>query len=180
MRPIPIFDTNVFGDVRRVISARDWRFLVRHSPSRGWPLSQVTALELLAGVHAADSQGFLDARHRIGLAFGLSKGRVLADPRSLICKEVLNVPFPPENPVPSHTDVSKHLDGIRRIKSWEQLQRIGLPTSIFAEVMAGPKQAWIQGVELMAEEISPGWRQLEQETGRRLLPEKRRDVNPRS
>ena len=180
MRPIPIFDTNVFGDVQRVISAKDWRYLVRHRPGRGWPLSQVTALELLAGVHAANSHGFFDAKQRINLAFDLSRGRVLEDPRSLLCKEVLRLPFPPENPVPFPADVSKHLDGVRRTKSWEYLQRVGLPTSIFAEVMTGPKQTWIQGVELVADKISPGWRHLEKATGRRLLPEKRKEVKPRS
>jgi hypothetical protein len=47
MRPIPIFDTNIFGDVQSGdIPAGDWRYLLRHRPGHGWPLSLVTALEL--------------------------------------------------------------------------------------------------------------------------------------
>ena len=51
---------------------------------------------------------------------------------------------------------------------------------MFADLMAGPKQIWKEGVELMADKLSPGWRELEKETGRRLPPEQRREVKPQS
>jgi hypothetical protein len=97
LRPTPIFDTNVFGDVQRVqISQADWKILLRHRPRRGWGLSSVTALELLAALHAAPPDAFLDVRERIALAYDVCKGRVLEDPRFLICKEILHIPFPPD------------------------------------------------------------------------------------
>jgi hypothetical protein len=80
----PIFDTNIFDHVQRgLISSRDWTHLLLHRPRRGWPLSQVTAFELLAGVHFAGSKGFAQVRRRIEIAYDLSKGRVLDDPRMI-------------------------------------------------------------------------------------------------
>ncbi len=96
MRPTPIFDTNIFGHVQEgLISQRDWRYLLRRRPRRGWPLSAVTALELLAGVHDVSSDKFLQAREQVELACKLSRGRILEEPRFLFCREVLNAPFPP-------------------------------------------------------------------------------------
>ena len=77
LRPTPIFDTNVFGDVQRtLISQTDWKYLLRHRPKHGWPLSGVTALELLAGLDAASPPDFLHVRERIALAYHLSNGRI--------------------------------------------------------------------------------------------------------
>ena len=185
----PIFDTNVFGDVqRKQISQTEWRYLLRHRPSRGWPLSSVTALELLAGVHAALPENFLHVKERIGLAYRLSNGRVLEDPRSLLCKEILHIPF--SRMAPASPTMSRYMDVIRRASSPKQLLNTGVPykgrmarldtTSVLADVMAGPKTDWIAAVERMAGEISPAWRELFQRTGRRLPPEMRKELGPRS
>ena len=72
---IPIFDTNVLADVQRgKISQSDWRALVRHRPRHGWPLSTVTAFELLAAVDAAPPENFPNVKERIALAYNLCKG----------------------------------------------------------------------------------------------------------
>src|ERR1035438_5067112 len=80
------------GAIPKTIPLR--AYLLRHLPGRGWPLSQVTALELLAGIHFAGSADFLNVRQRIELAYKLSNGRILNDPRFLLCQEVLRIPFP--------------------------------------------------------------------------------------
>lgn len=70
MRLTPIFDTNVIGDIQReMISPSDWRFLLRHRPGRGWPLSTITALELLVGLHDIQPDSFPEAEeaNRSGL-----------------------------------------------------------------------------------------------------------------
>jgi hypothetical protein len=65
LRPSPIFDTNVFGDVQREgISKADWNYALRRRPGHGWSLSNVTALELLVAVDAAPHVGcFADPPH---------------------------------------------------------------------------------------------------------------------
>jgi hypothetical protein len=122
MKLKPIFDTNIFGDVQRgLISPSEWQHLLRHRPRRGWPLSQVTALELLAGVHHAGSTGFIDVRRRIEIAYNLSSGRVLEDPRILLCKDVLHIPFPSDQMAPAASTASRYLDIVRRSPTLEQL-----------------------------------------------------------
>jgi hypothetical protein len=190
LRPTPIFDTNVFGDVQRaLISQSDWKYLLRHRPGHGWPLSSVTALELLAGIDAASPQNFIDVKERIALAYHLSSGRILEDPRFLLCKDLLRIPFPPDQLPPFAPTISRYMDVIRRANSLEQLLK-GLPykgrmarldaTSILSEVMAGPKKEWVAAVERMADETYPGWRELFQQTGKRLPPEMRKELEPRS
>jgi len=187
----PIFDTNIFGDVQRgLISASDWQYLLRHRPRRGWPLSQVTALELLAGVHHAGSTGFTDVRRRIEIAHNLSSGRVLEDPRILICKDVLHIPFPSDQMAPAASAVSRHLDILRRALTLEQVMTNGVPyrgkriqirdTSVLAELMAGPKRQWVAAVEAMADKEYPEWRELFRTSGKRLPPELRKELEPRS
>jgi len=187
----PIFDTNVFGDVQRgLISASEWQHLLSHRPRRGWPLSQVTALELLAGVHHGGSKGFIDVRRRIEIAHGLSSGRVLEDPRILICKDVLRIPFPSDQMAPAASTASRYLDIVRRAPTLEQLMTRGVPyrgkrirvrdTSILAELMAGPKRQWVAAVEAMADKEYPEWRDLFRTTGKRLPPDLRREFEPRS
>lgn len=141
LQTTPIFDTNVFGDVQRtLISQADWKYLLRHRPGHGWPLSEVTALELLVGVHVAQPHDFPNVRQRIELAFNLSKGRILNDPRFLLCKEVLRIPFPSDQVPPSARVISNYLNAVRRATTINQLlTRIG-STSILAELMAGPKR----------------------------------------
>ncbi len=79
------------------------------------------------------------------------------------------------------------MDLIRRANSSEQLLK-GLPykgrwatldaTSVLAEIMAGPKKAWIASVERMADEAYPAWRELFQQTGKRLPLETRKGLGP--
>ena len=183
MRPKPIFDTNVFGDVQRgLISQTDWRHVLRQRPSRGWPLSNVTALELLVGLHAARPQDFLHVRERIALAYNLSKGRILEDPRFLLCKEVLCVPFPPDLIPPSPAVLATYMDLVRRANSLDELlHRAGFTTtSILDDLMAGPKKQWVNRVEAIATENYPQWRQLFQETGKRLPHEMRKRLEQHS
>ena len=179
MRPIPIFDTNVIADVQRgKISQSDWRKLLRHRPGRGWPLSSVTAFELLAGIDAAPPKNFPNVKERIALAYNLSNGRVLEDPRFMICTELLHIPAP-QVALPSFArTVTKYMDIARRANSFDELVRTGVPykgrrarinaTTVPTEVMAGPKKDWIKTVENMADERYPPWRTNLQATGRRL------------
>jgi hypothetical protein len=185
------FDTNVFGNVQRaLISRTDWRYLLSHSPGRGWPLSQVTALELLVGIHVAKPADFPNVRQRIELAYHLSNGRVLNDPRFLLCKEVLRIPFPADQLPPSASVISKYMDVVRRASTLDQLLRGRVPykgkvigissTSILADLMAGPKRAWAAQVEATADERYPAWRDLFQKTSRRLPLGMRRELEPLS
>ncbi len=189
MKLKPIFDTNIFGDVQRgLISASDWQHLLRHRPRRGWALSQVTALELLAGVHLAGSRGFTDVRQRIELAYNLSRGRVLEDPRILICKDVLHIPFPSDQMAPAASTASKYLDIVRRALTLEQLLTDGVAyrgkrvqvkgTTILAELMAGPKRQWVAAVEAIADKEYPTWRESFRSSGKRLPPELKKEFEP--
>jgi len=74
VRPTPIFERNIFADATDGrISQTDIRFLFRHRPRRGWPLSSVTALELLVGIDDVPPERFLQLRKQVELAF--YKGR---------------------------------------------------------------------------------------------------------
>jgi hypothetical protein len=115
LRPTPIFDTNVIADVQRGrISRADWQAVLRHRPRHGWPLSSVTALELLAGLEDIPPGKFAPVSEQLDLAFDLSKGRILEDPRHLICSEVLHVPFPSQFK-PFGRFVTRFLDVARHI-----------------------------------------------------------------
>ena len=188
MHPKPIFDTNIFGDVQRSrISQKEWQYVLRHRPNHGWPLSSVTALELLAGIDATPPKDFPDARARIANAYNLSKGRVLEDPRHLLCKEILQIPFPQDQLPPFSPVISRYMDIIRRADSSEQLLK-GLPykgrmarldtTSVLTEVMAGPKKEWMGALERMADEAYPAWRDLFNRTQRRLPVEMKKELGP--
>jgi hypothetical protein len=184
----PIFDTNVFGDVQRGrISQKDWRYLLRHRPRHGWPLSLITACELLVGVNVVKLNDFPDVRKRIGLAYDLSNGRVLADPRVLVCKEVLRVAAP--TVMPSPLLIGKEMDVIRRANSLDQLLSKGVPykgrliglvsATCFLDDMARPKKTWLTQTRAMATAIYPGWEELFQKTGRRLPLELRKELESR-
>jgi hypothetical protein len=190
LRLIPIFDTNVFADVQRAqISQTDWNFLLRHRPHHGWPMSQVTALELLAGVHFVQSDKFSNIRKQIVLAYDLSKGRVLNDPRFLLGQEILRIPFPPEELPPAASMISKYMDVLRRTETINELLTSGIPykgkcarlesTSILADLMAGPKKNWVDALEKMADGYYPAWRELFKKTGLRLPLEMRRELEPK-
>jgi hypothetical protein len=115
---------------------------------------------------------------RIALAYNLSNGRVLEDPRFMICTELLHIPAP-QVALPSFArTVTKCIDIARRANSFDELVRTGVPykgrrvrinaISVLSEVMAGPKTDWIKTVENMADESYPAWRANLQATGKRL------------
>jgi hypothetical protein len=152
VRLIPIFDTNIFGDLQRgSISLAAWRRVRQKAPGRGWPLSSVTALELLAGVDAAPAAGFLDVKQRISAAYSMCSGRILEDPRMMLCKEILSIPFPADQMAPASHVIKRQMDVVRRGNSLEQLLQ-GIPykgrhikmnsTAAITQVMAGPKKNW--------------------------------------
>lgn len=190
MRLIPIFDTNIFGDLQRGSISQDaWRRVRQKAPGRGWPLSSVTALELLAAVDAAPAAGFLDVKQRISAAYSMCNGRILEDPRMLLCKEILRIPFPADQMAPAGRVIEREMDVVRRGNSLEQLLK-GIPfkgrhikmnaTSAITQVMAGPKRDWKAAVEKMADEYYPAWREHFKSTGKRIPPEKKRELKPRS
>jgi predicted nucleic acid-binding protein len=95
MRPTPLFDTNVFSDVALgKIASTVWASLKKLKPRQGWPLSSITAMELLAGIDNASEVNFESARIAIAKAFELSAGRVLKEPRALLCEKLLKRQFP--------------------------------------------------------------------------------------
>jgi hypothetical protein len=196
---MPIFDTNIFGHVQDgSISRKDWRFLLQHRPGHGWPLSTVTALELLTGVHAVPSERFLQHREQIELACNLSKGRIHEEPHYLLCKEVLRVPFPAEIPRLPTKLIADYMTVARRANSREEILAgkvlvkglltkgggyrgySGFLPSVLKELVAGPKSAWQTEVERLASEIYPRWREHFQETGKRLPVEMRKGLESRS
>lgn len=198
LRPTPIFDTNIFGHVQDgQISQRDWRFLLEHRPGHGWPLSAVTTLELLAGFQEAHSDRFFQGKAQVELAYQLSKGRVLEEPRSLICKEVLRAPFPSEE-VPLPVDVlADHIHIVRCAKSLADILEArvlvnrlrtkgrghrgfsGFRPAVLNDLVSGPKNSWKENIENFASEIYPTWREFFQEKRRRLPDALRKDLKVR-
>jgi hypothetical protein len=198
LRPIPIFDTNIFGHVQDgSISQKDWRFLLGHRPGRGWPLSVVTALELLAGFQNLHSERFLRQKAQVELAYQLSKGRILEEPRFLLCEEVLRVPFPPERGRLPVDVIADHITVVRYARSMEdilagrvlvkglltrghgQLGFSGFNPSVLKELLSGPRTEWKQNIENLATENYPRWREHFRETGKRLPEAMRKDVKVR-
>lgn len=199
MRLTPIFDTNIFGHVQDgSIPQADWRFLLAHRPSHGWPLSSVTTLELLAGVdYEVRAEKFIQQRRQIELAYQLSKGRIHEEPRFLICNEVLGRPLPPEVPRLPIEVLADYMTVVRRAKSLEEIlsNRVrvyrlltrgkgqaglaGFNPSALMNLVSGPKRAWQKEVERNASEIYPRWRENFQETGKRLPDELRKKVEAR-
>lgn len=198
MKPTPIFDTNIFGHVQDgKISQRDWRFLLGHRPGHGWPLSSVTILELLAGLQEAYPERFLQGKAQIELACQLSKGRNLEEPRSLICKEVLRVPFP-SGEVPLPVDIlADHIHVVSYAKSLEEILQARVPVSqlrtkglghrgfsgfqpsVLNDLVSGPKNSWKENIENFASALYPTWREHFQENRKRLPEALRKDLKVR-
>ena len=192
----PIFDTNVFGDIQDgLVSRSDWRFLLRHRPGHGWPLRAVTAIELLAGVAKVPPEKFLDLRGQFELAGKLSKGRVLEEPRFLLCREVLRRAFPAKLVHLDPTLLARYMEVVRRARSKAEIleERVhfkkllagrgevlaGFKPSVLTDMVAGPKKEWIERAEAFASEIYPRWRQHFEETGKRLPDEKCKELESR-
>jgi hypothetical protein len=188
---VPIFDTNILSDVQRGrIKATDWSVLLRRRPRHGWPLSSVTALELLAGIDAAPPKNFESVRERVSLAFDVCKGRILEDPRFLICTELLRIPAH-QVTLPSFAKtLTNYMDVVRRANSFQELTSVGVAykgrkarlnnTAILTELMEGPKQEWVKTVENMADERYSDWRANLKATGKRLPRDLAEGLKPRS
>jgi hypothetical protein len=181
----PIFDTNIFG-LRDQSALRDWRFLLQHRPSHGWPLSLITALELLAGLDGIPSEKYGQLREQVQLAFDLSKGRVLDDPMPMLCREVFHVPFPDRLVAPPGRLLKRYMDMVRRANSSTQLLR-GVPyqgfrasmstVSAVNDLVSNLKKQWVNALQSMATAKNPEWRELFSQQGRRLGPEMRREID---
>ncbi len=161
--------------------------MLRYRPAKGWPLSAITVLELLVGVHRVAPEKFGQAKRQVVLARELSKGRVLDEPRVLLCQHVLHKPFPLD-PI-SKNALSKLMEITclanskaeileRRVqykRSMYQGRRLaGIDTTLIGNVMAGPKQDWVKQIETLLTEIYPNWREHLEKTGLRLPEELRR------
>jgi hypothetical protein len=161
VRPIPIFDTNIFGHVQDgSISQKDWRYLLRHRSGHGWPLSAITGLELLAGFQEGHSKGFLKQKAQVELAYQLSKGHTHEEPCFLLCEEVLRVPYPPERTRLRVDVIADQITVVRFAKSMEDILAGRVPVkglrtqghgrrglsgfdpSVLQEMLAGPKNEW--------------------------------------
>jgi hypothetical protein len=196
LRLTPIFDTNIFGHVQDgSISQWDWRFLLARRPGHGWPLSSVTAVELLGGIREERPEKFGQQKEQIELAYQLSKGRIREDPRFLLCKEVLQVPFSLPRLRPELLE--DFMTVVRRARSLDELLTSRVPVkklqtkgeghpgttgfkpSVLNEVFAGPKSEWKERVEKQANDIYPRWREHFRETGQRLPDEMRNEVTSR-
>ena len=199
MRLTPIFDTNIFGHVQDgSIPEKDWRFLLAHRPGHGWPLSSVTAVELLSGISEERPERFVQQREQIKLACQLSKGRVHEEPRFLICREVLHRPLPPEVPRLPVEVLADHMTVVRCAQSLEELlsnrvpvKRLrtrgeghagttGFKPSVLVEgFIRAPKREWLKQSEAFADETYPRWREHFRETGKRLPDELRKQLESR-
>jgi hypothetical protein len=192
LKPIPIFDTNIFGHAQDgSITQNEWQRLLCHRPRRGWPLSAVTALELLAGPH--DAQGFPEFKRRIELAYQVSTGRVLREPRICFCRQVLKKPFPSELGELSPGSLNFHLAIVQRAKSLADIvehrvayksrlsgkRRAGFQPSLIKDLVAGPKRDWIRVTQNLADRLYPDWRTHFEQTGKRLPTEMRRQLESR-
>jgi hypothetical protein len=180
VRSIPIFDTNIFGHAQSgKISPSEWRLLNRHRPGHGWRLSAVSALELLVDLpNLTSEEKFHQFRKRLELAMRLSNGRVLEEPRLLICADVLKVPFPASIPRLPVRTLIEHMQVIRRAQSLKQVHEGFIrwksryaklqSTNAVRNVVTLVKQRWIQQVHQFADGVFPEWRNCYAETGHRL------------
>jgi hypothetical protein len=187
----PIFDTNIFGHVQSgKISQSDWKRVLRHRPGLGWPLSLVTALELLVDLDDAKEANFAEFRERIDIAFRLANGQILEDPRPLICKNLLRVPFPPDLVSPSAFVLSQHMNVIRRSRSLAALlsgmakPKRNRPSGLHGTdapkmLVEDIKRQWISRAKAIADDLYPEWRTCFEQTGWRLPEEMRKNLKYR-
>ncbi len=182
MRFTPLFDTNIFSDRQQgKILDSDWQHLLEHRPRKGWPLSAITVLELLVGVHRVAPEKFGQVKGQLALAWELSKGRVLDEPRVLLCQDVLHRPFPLASI--SKNVLSKLMDITCRANSKAEILKgrvqyrpliyqgkrlAGIDTTLIDNLMAGPKKQWVNQIETQLTETYPEWHEHLQRTGLRL------------
>jgi len=149
----------------------------------------VTALELLVALDHVTEDTFPEFRQRIDLAFNLSNGRIVQEPRVLICKDLLRIPFPSDLEELSVKLLSNYMDVIRRADSLKQMLDGRVPwKGGFARiestlppklVVDDVKKQWIRHVEDIADGIYPDWRDHLKRKGRRLPAEIRTQLGAR-
>jgi hypothetical protein len=152
-------------------------------------MSLVTVLELLAGLDGIPSEKFMDLGAQVRLAFDLSRGRVLEDPMPIVCREVLNIPFPPSLDAPAGSLLRRYMDVVRRANTLTELLE-GVPyqgryavlgtASAVNDLVTDLKKQWVNALENMAAAKNPAWRELFRNEGRRLSAEMRRELEPLS
>lgn len=127
------------------------------------------------------------------LAFSLSGGRILEDPRPLICTEILHIPLQPDFVLFGRT-IRRYIDVARRATSIDEIARAqvrykqtltngkgraGFDPQVITDLVAGPKNQWTKAVEQIAIENYPEWKKHLDTTGKRLPPDVRKEVQPR-
>jgi hypothetical protein len=162
-----------------LISESDWQYLLRHRPRFGWPLSTVTALELLVGLDGLPPQRFVSLRKQIEFAWETSRGRILEEPRFLLCRDILRIPFPSHLGRLSPMVLIRYLNTVRRAASLTEILQCRVPytrgrragfdsTSVINDLVSGPKAEWTAIVQKIADDVYPRWRDQLKETGKRL------------
>lgn len=157
----------------------------------------VTALELLAGFDGAPPERFTEAKGGIELAYNLSKGRVLEEPNFLLCRDVLQVPFPAHIERPRPAVIADYMQVVACAKSLEEIRSCrvlvrklrtkgagrpgftGVEASLVKDLMAGPKEQWVKQLEIFATKTYPQWREHFRRTGARLPDEAREALKSR-
>jgi hypothetical protein len=188
LRVQPIFDTNIFG-LGDKSALTDWRFLRQHRPQHGWPLSLITALELLASLDGLPPEKFSALRAQVRLAFDLSRGRLLDDPTRMLCREVLHIPFPTRLEAPARSVLRHYMEVVRCARTLAQVLK-GVPymglhahlgtTSAVMDLVNDLKRQWVSALEDIATAKNPAWRELFLHKGQRLPAEMRRELGPPS
>jgi len=164
--------------------------MLQHRPGLGWPLSLVTVLELLVDLDNVKEQNFAEFRERIDRAFRLANGRVLEDPKYLICTDLLHIAPPPEVVPPSTATLRLYMDVIRRAQSVEELltgtvkPKRNRPSGLRATkdpklIVEDVKNKWISTVHQTADALYPDWRKCFAETGWRLPDQMRKALKYR-
>ncbi len=188
VRPSPIFDTNVFIDsASGAITPKEWSKIRRCCPKRGWPLSMITAAELLVGLTKVGNQMFSQKRKELESARQLSRARVLPEPRVLVCEELLGKEFPLEPPLPEV--FTKCIEIVSRAKSHSELEHgkvlykpavykgkrtAGCNLAIVEELLRGPKKQWTQIIAQHLDSLDATWRSRRAVSGS-SLPEQLRE-----
>jgi hypothetical protein len=173
MRLTPLFDTNVFSNASMgLIDQASWRFLRKHRTRKGWPLSAVTAIELLAGLRMVPQDKFGKARDAIALAFDLSSGRVLKEPRQLVCEQLFGREFPEAEIrtkvlsnfllVASRAREKRELSE-RKVFIKRHSSRVntygGFDPAIVGDLLKGPKEKWVETLGSVLNQVTPLWRE---------------------
>lgn len=189
---IPLFDTNIFVHlVEGRISPGDWRRVIRLRPARGWPASAITVLELLVGIHGVAPEDFDQAKKQLRHVWELSRGRVLDEPRVLLCRDLFHANFPYEpisagalSKLTNVVCLADTLDDLREARVsyksciYHAKRKAGVDTRLISDLMIGPKRDWIRQITSLLTDIYPEWRTYSEKTQFHIPPDLRRRLEP--